>query len=223
MVSAFGKRALPRRQIKGGGDMIYFDDLLKDNNIDYTVSQIAKDFRKKYDFPEVRQLGVVVPDVEAAALQLEEKGVGPFFIASDTLTFWNERNQNKTFSGKLGMAIYKGYEIELLEPGVGSDFYKSCVDDKGRMVVQHLGFLVKDVDACRRRLEQAGCPTWIRGQIKAFPVVTDFAYMDSVSQAGIILEYIDMRFLGFRIKTPGAIYHSLGRLEKSTGIRCLKF
>jgi hypothetical protein len=171
----------------------------------------------------VRQLGVVVPDVEIAAAELEEKGLGPFFIASDTLKYWNERGDHRTFSGKLGMAIYKGYEIELLEPGVGSTFYKSCVDEKCRMVVQHLGFLVKDVDAYRKELEKAGCATWVRGQIKSFPIVTDFAYMDSVQQAGIILEFIDMRFLGFPIKTPGAIYHNLGRLEKLTGIRCLKF
>lgn len=203
--------------------MVYFDDLLKDENIHDTVSGIARDFRKKFNFPEVRQLGVIVADVEKAAAQLEEKGIGPFFIASDTLKFWDERGEKRTFSGKLGMAIYKGYEIELLEPGVGSTFYKTCVDEKGRMVVQHLGFLVNDVDAYRSRLEKAGCQTWVRGQIKSFPIVTDFAYMDSVQQAGIILEFIDMRFLGIRITPPGVIYHSLGRLEKLTGIRCLKF
>jgi len=203
--------------------MVYFDDLLKDNHIDDTISRIAKDFRKEHKFPEVRQLGVVVPDVEAAAAELEKKGLGPFFIASDTLKFWNERGDSRTFSGKLGMAIYKGYEVELLEPGIGSEFYKSCVDEKCRMVVQHLGFLVNDVDAYRKELEKAGCATWVRGQIKSFPIVTDFAYMDTVRQAGIILEFIDMRFLGFHITVPGAIYHSLGRLEKLTGIRCLKF
>lgn len=203
--------------------MVYFDDLLKDENIHDTVSGIARDFRKKFNFPEVRQLGVIVADVETAAAKLEEKGIGPFFIASDTLKFWNERGEHRTFSGKLGMAIYKGYEIELLEPGAGSTFYKTCVDDKGRMVVQHLGFLVTNVDAYREKLEKAGCTTWVRGQIKSFPVVTDFAYMDSVARAGIILEFIDMRFLGVRVTPPGVIYHGLGRLEKLTGIRCLKF
>jgi hypothetical protein len=203
--------------------MIYFDDLLKSDNIDYAVSQIAKDFRSKHQFPEVRQLGVIVADVEIAAVELEEKGIGPFFIASDTLKFWNERGENRTFSGKLGVACHKGYEIELLEPGVGSTFYKTCVDEKGRMVVQHLGFLVNDVDAHTRELEKAGCSTWVRGKIKSFPIVTNFAYMDTVEQAGIILEFIDMRFLGFAVKVPGGIYHSLGRMEKMIGIRSLSF
>jgi len=203
--------------------MIYFDDVLKNNDIHLTVAQIAGDFRRKHHFPQVRQLGVVVADVEQAAAELEQRGIGPFFIASDTLRFWDERGERKTFSGKLGMAIYKGYEIELLEPGAGSTFYKTCVDEKGRMVLQHLGFLVGDVDACRKTLEQVGCPTWVRGQIKSFPMVIDFAYLDTVEQAGIILEFIDMRLLGIRVQPPGFIYHSLGRLEKITGIRCLKY
>lgn len=203
--------------------MIYFDDLLKDDNIHDTVSRIAGDYRKKYNFPEVRQLGVIVADVEKAAAQLEQKGVGPFFIASDTLKAWNERGKTATFSGKLGMAIYKGYEVELLEPGVGSDFYKSCVDEKGRMVVQHLGFLVKDVEACRTQLEKSGCSTWVRGTIKSFPMAIEFAYMDTVEQAGIILEFIDMRFLGFPVTIPGGIYHGLGRMQKLTGMRCLSY
>lgn len=99
-------------------------------------------------------------------------------------------------------ALPKKYEIELLEPGGGSDFYKSCVDEKGRMVVQHLGFLTKDVDARRKELEQSGSKTWVRGQIRSFPIVTDFAYMDTVAEADIILEFIDMRFLGFHIALP---------------------
>ena len=203
--------------------MIYLDDLLKADDFCLAVSAIAKDFREKYKFPDVRQLGVVVPDVEAAAAELEGKGIGPFFIASDTLDFWNERGENKTFHGKAGIACHKGYDIELLEPGVGSTFYKSCVDPECRMVVQHLGFFVKDVDVYRRNLEKSGCSTWVRGRIKSFPIVTDFAYMDTVDKADIILEFIDMRFLGFAVKVPAGIYHSLGRMEKIIGIRSLSF
>lgn len=201
----------------------YFDDLLRADNLDDALSRIAQDFREKYKFPDIRQLGVVVADVEKAAANLEARGVGPFFIASDTLPLWNERGVNKTFSGKLGMAVYREYEIELLEPGVGSDFYKNYVDAQDRMVLQHLGFLVEDVDAWRNRLQQAGCETWVRGRIQSFPMTIDFAYLDTLRPAGIILEFIDMRFLGIRVKPPGPIYHALGRLEKWTGIRCLKF
>ncbi len=122
MVSAFGKRALPRRQIKGGGDMIYFDDLLKDNNIDYTVSQIAKDFRKKYDFPEVRQLGVVVPDVEAAALQLEEKGVGPFLSLRTRSPSGTNETKTKPSKASSEWPSIKGMKLNCWNRASGLDF-----------------------------------------------------------------------------------------------------
>lgn len=201
--------------------MIYFDDLLKSGNVREEVSLIAKDFREKYRFPEIRQLGVVVADVETAAAKLEAMGLGPFFIASDTLDSWNERGKEKTFSGKMGMACWQGFEVELLEPGVGSDFYKSCVDDKGRMALQHLGFSVKNIDPYVKRLEEAGFPTWVCGRIKALGLVTDFAYMDTVAQAGIILEFIDMRILGFTLNPYAGVYHNIGRLEKLIGKRNL--
>lgn len=201
----------------------YFDDILRSGNIDDVISQIAKDFREKYQFPAVRQLGIVVADVESAAAELEDKGIGPFFIASDTLDIWNERGKEKTFSGKVGLACHKGYEIELLESGKGSNFYKSCVK-KGRMVLQHLGFSVKDVDSWSQKLEESGNKTWVRGRIKSLGLVTEFAYMDTLKQAGIITELIDMRIFGVPLKNPHAgFYHNCGRLEKLIGKRSLSF
>jgi hypothetical protein len=203
--------------------MLYLDDLLKADDFGLAVNEIAKDFREKYEFPAIHQLGIVVPDVEDAAAELEAKGIGPFFIASDTLEFWKERGKDKTFRGKVGMAIYKGYNIELLEPGTGSTFYKSCVDKKGRMVLQHLGFFVKDVDAHTQQLEKSGCATWVRGRISALGFVTDFAYVDSVKQAGIILEFIHMQMIGISVNVPGGIYHNLGRMQKIIGKRSISF
>lgn len=200
----------------------YFDDILKSNNINDDISLIAKDFREKNDFPDVRQLGIVVADVEAAAAELEDKGLGPFFIAADTLDMWNERGKNKTFSGKVGLACYKGYEIELLESGKGSNFYKSCVK-KGRMVLQHLGFSVKNVDSFTRKMEESGNKTWVRGRIKSLGLVTEFAYVDTLKQAGIIMELIDMRYFGISLRPHAGVYHNFGRLEKIIHKRSISF
>jgi hypothetical protein len=42
------------------GAMAYLDDLLKANDFGQAVSAIAKDFREKYNFPEIHQLGISV-------------------------------------------------------------------------------------------------------------------------------------------------------------------
>jgi hypothetical protein len=47
--------------------------------------------------------------------------------------------------------------------------------------------------------------------------------MDTRKKAGIILEFIDMRWFGLSIKMPAGIFHSLGRMEKIIGKRSLSF
>ena len=201
--------------------MVFFDDLLSADNFTLAVSSLAHEFREKYDLPQLHQLGIVVSDVEKAAAILEEKGMSPFFIASGSPVAWNERGQDGQFTGKMGISYHKGVEIELLEPGVGSGFYKACVDPDCRMVVQHLGFLVNDVDAWADRLVKDGYPVWVRGKIRAFPATSEFAYMDTVEKTGLVIELICWKILGIRFKPPSGIFKAVGRIEKTIGIRCL--
>ena len=201
--------------------MVYLDELLRADNFTLAVSRIAQGFRDRYELPLLHQLGVVVSDIEAAASQLEAKGMGPFFIASGSPVFWNERRKLGNLKIKLGIAYHKGVEVELIEPVEGAGFYGSWLDPNGRMVVHHLGFIVNDVDAYAAVLEKDGFPTWVRGYIRAFPTTAEFAYMDTVDGAGIIIEFITMRLFGLRLPIPHAVFHALGNVEKTIGIRCL--
>jgi hypothetical protein len=201
--------------------MVPFNDLLEADNFTLAVSRLAKDFRDKYELPLIHQLGIVVPDVEEAAAVLEAKGMGPFFISSLKPVFWNERRKPGNFTGKVGIAYHKGFEVELLEPGEGSTFYKACVDPDCSMVVQHLGFLVNNVDLQAARLEKDGYPTWIRGTIRVIPASVEFAYMDTVAEAGLVLEFISWKLMGLPFRIPQALFHAVGHMEKAMGIRCL--
>lgn len=201
--------------------MVLFDELMKAHDFAGVVGELAGDFRKRFALPHVHQLGVVVPDVEEAAKELEDKGIGPFFIAGGSTDFWYERYEPRSFIGKMGIASFKGFEIELLEPGSGSDFYQQCVDSQCRPVVQHLGFLVQDVDTWASILSQAGYPVWVRGKLSAFPSSANFAYMDTVNDAGLVIEFICWKMLGFRLTPPPGVFHTIGRIQKLSGKRAL--
>ncbi len=201
--------------------MIFFDDLLQAQNFRGAVDEIGRDFRARFALPAIHQLGLVVPDVGTAADELENKGIGPFFIVNGSVDMWQERGEEKGFSGKIGLARYQGYEIELLEPGKGSDFYRQCVDAGGRPVVQHLGFLVNDVDIWASLLSQAGCPVWVKGDMGVWPVRTRFAYMDTVQHSDIIMEFINWSILGIAFQPPSLLYRGLADLEKRMGIRSI--
>jgi hypothetical protein len=201
--------------------MIYLDELLSSDNFTMAASRIAQGFRDRYELPLLHQLGIVVPDIEAAASTLEARGMGPFFIISGSPVFWNERGRLRDISIKIGLAYHRGVELELIEPGENAEFYRDRMGPSGRMAVHHLGFLVDDVDVHAAVLEKDGLRTWVRGTIHAFPSTAQFAYMDTEARAGIIVEYITMRYFGLRLPMPHAVFHGLGRLEKTLGLRCM--
>jgi hypothetical protein len=198
-----------------------FDELLDAYDFEKAVESLCLELRERCDLPSIHQLGLVVPCVEEGARQLEQRGIGPFFIAAGAPVFWKEKGSFKPFEGKMGLAYHRGVQLELLEPGSGSDFYARAVDASGRILVHHLGFLVRDTDKDAARLSEMGYPVWVRGRILSLPLIIDFAYMDTLSQTGFIVEFLTWRFLGLRFTPRPALFHTLGRLEKWSGKRSL--
>jgi Glyoxalase/Bleomycin resistance protein/Dioxygenase superfamily len=200
--------------------MIYLEDLIKTGDFNMAANKLIYPFREEFNLPDVDQLGVVVPDVEAAAKDLESKGCGSFFIAQGKASFWQERGEDKTMQSKLGIAYLDNIEIELLEPGTGSDFYRQSLDPGGKPVVQHIGFQVPDLEEKAAEMAKKSDGLYVRGQIKFGPSRTEFAYMDTIEKTGFILEYITHHFLGKSTRPPQALFHSIGFLQKLTGKRC---
>jgi hypothetical protein len=199
-------------------------DILVHRNFNAQMQELGATFRKKAGIPfGVHQAGIVVPDVEAAADSLESQGFGPFMIAAATLPRWTERGREGRFRGKMGVAYHDGIELELLEPGEGSDFYRQHVDPEGRPVIQHIGFLTQAVDEWAERLSKAGCPVWVRGRIGVGPLSVDFAYLDSVRAAGTIIEFLGYRLAGMPARPSAGINHAAAWLQKKVGKRCIDF
>lgn len=196
--------------------MAFLDELLANADFRAAVAELAREFRERHALPEVHQLGLVVPDAIAAAAELERRGIGPFFIAAGRPVLWQERGQDRVFQGRMGLAYHHGFELELLEPGTGSDFYRQSLNPQGRIVVQHLGFLVPDVDAAAAK---TGAPVWVRGRIKTGPMITEFVYLDTVAEAGLVIEFISWKLLGVRFTPVAGLIHALGRLQKWSGKR----
>ncbi len=201
--------------------MVILTDLLDAKDFRASVDEIAAPFRAEFGLPPVSQLGLVVPDVEAAAVELEARGIGPLFIGEAALDRWCENGEERSFTGKLGVGFRDGLEFEPLEPGQGSDFYRDHLDPRGGIVLQHLGFRVDDVDRWVERLNGAGHRERVRGRFKVGPLVAEFAYMEPLDTAGIVCEIMSMKLLGFRFKPVAALVHVAGRLQKWTGKRSL--
>ena len=199
--------------------MALLGQLLNWGDFGEAVSELARGFRDEHGLPQVHQLGLVVRDVEDAARSLEDRGVGAFFIADGPAALWREWGQERSFRGKMGLAYHQGFEFELLEPGEGSDFYRQALAPDGGIVIHHLGFLVSDVDEWAGKLAAAGSPVWVRGELEIGPMVASFAYVDTVDEAGLVIEFISWRTLGRPSRPPAGLFRLLGRLQKWSGKR----
>ncbi|MBU2488008.1 MAG: VOC family protein [Proteobacteria bacterium] len=197
--------------------MILLEDILKEPDFPRAVEGLAVEFRKRHGLGPVHQLGVVVPDAVAAAQELSSRGLGPFFLAKGAPVRWQDQGEEKQFSGLLGLTAKNGVDVELLEPGQGSDFYARHLDPQGRPLVQHLGFFVPDVDAAAGKLAAAGFAVRVRGRIEAPLLTAEFAYLDCQDKAGFVVEFIRFSTLGLALNPPGFLVKALGRLQKLTG------
>ena len=187
-------------------------DLLRLDDFVPRVQGLAQGTRRRLGLaPPVHQLGVVVPDVVAAAEELERQGLAPFFLVGGPARRWTERGADRPVRSRLGFGAHRGIEIELLEPGSGTDFYRRSLDPEGRPLVQHLGFVVRDVDAAARGLAVA---TIVRGRIGLGPVRIDFAYLDTEAEAGLTLELISHRLAGIPCGPPTRLTRLAGRVRR---------
>jgi hypothetical protein len=202
-----------------------FANLLDAADYDRAVQELALEFRRKHKLPPLGQLGLVVQNNEQAAAKLEARGIPPFMLLNGAAKRWRERGRDIQFSGAMGLIGYRGVELELLEPGVGSDFYGQFLDPAGGMTVQHLGFFVQDVDAWAERIvagTNGRASLWVRGQLKVGPNTTDFTYVDAIGECGFVIEFISWRLFGRGYpgwRCPNVFQRSIGWLQKTVGVR----
>ncbi|MEO9334717.1 VOC family protein [Pseudomonas guguanensis] len=183
------------------------------------VQEIGATFGREFALPPVHQLGIMVADVQEAAAELERQGMAPFFIARGAPRRWQEDGAQRAMEGALAITYREGVEVELLEPGRGSNWYRESLAAGGPYSIQHLGYLVEDVDAMTLCLQAAGFPLRIRGCLAAPGLHCEFAYVDTREAHGLISEFIDLRVLGLRLP-PAWVYRPLARLQRLLGVRC---
>jgi methylmalonyl-CoA/ethylmalonyl-CoA epimerase len=141
----------------------------------------------------INQVAVVVRDLDAAMERYwTELGIGPW----DVYTYGPHRCSTMTFRGadqpyvmKLALAQVGPTQYELIEPIEGPTTYHEHLESRGEGL-HHLGYYVPDIDAEIARMAALGYPLLQSG--RGFGVDGDgaYAYFDSESGFGCIIEAI---------------------------------
>jgi catechol 2,3-dioxygenase-like lactoylglutathione lyase family enzyme len=132
-------------------------------------------------------LGVVVKDLDKAIEYFESLGLGPFSPnPSESVT--DRKVYGKPANIKLkGAAAKLGpLEVELLQPVEGRSIQSDYLDKKGEGI-NHIGFVVHDLQKAIRKLEEKGFSVVSSGTL---PDSGGFAYFNTDQVGGMMIELI---------------------------------
>jgi methylmalonyl-CoA/ethylmalonyl-CoA epimerase len=140
----------------------------------------------------VRQICLVVRDIDRAMAQWSALGIGPWRVhdlgpnwVSD-MTF---RGQPQLGSVKFAAADSGILNFELIEPGDEPNVYTEHLAQHGEGL-HHLGYFVEDIEAAIAEMEALGFPAIQTGRSLGVDGDGAYAYFDTVEALGCMLEAI---------------------------------
>jgi methylmalonyl-CoA/ethylmalonyl-CoA epimerase len=136
---------------------------------------------------EVRQVGIVVKDMEKTMQQIRSiLGIGPFKLIPGPEAIINGKKVD--CKAKLAFAQSGPIEIELIEPVKGESTWMEFLRAKGEGV-HHFGIFVPDIDKELARYIKMGVGVLQSGEDEE----VKYAYMDTAGITGVIIELLQVK------------------------------
>lgn len=178
------------------------------------ASLIDQGFLDSFDLSPPSQYGMVCADVSEEIEQLESLGATPFIHATMEAPGWTEQGVKKKVTVEMAMGYTGDEQIELLGPGVNTDFYRDTIPVDGTLTLHHVCCMQNDLQRLKRVLPRAGYSLYLEGGINIGLLSTHFAYFDTREALGIWLEVAQYRLLGRHRPPTEAFITRLARLQR---------
>ncbi len=147
--------------------------------------------------PQIRQIGIVVKDMDKAVSYMKD------FFGLDPMSFAETPDSgNKTYKGEpedfaCRMAFYRfgTLDVELVLPLRGQSVWQDFLDKRGEGL-HHIQFWVKNFEKARKYLEGQGVLMVQSGESFRYPGAK-FGYFDVTEQLGYYLELFNPEECGY--------------------------
>jgi len=144
----------------------------------------VEEMAEKSPFSKLVQVSVVVKDIDMAIGHYQSLGIGPFrWISLDALTEKMQYGKPVDLNLKVAIAKVGSVEIELIQPVEGAPLQQEFLDTKGEGI-NHIGFLVDDIDAEEANLAKKGLKVVQRVRRQ----VGGSSYFDTREVGGVLFE-----------------------------------
>ena len=142
----------------------------------------------------VAQIAFIVKDLHTAIERYYKYfGIGPWHIytyGKPLVKKMTIRGKESEYKMKVGLSYFGDMRIELIEPLEGDTLYKEFVEKHG-YGIQHLGFLVDNMEEAIKTAEEAGFKMIMDGSGFGPDGDGHYAYLDTESTIGITIELIE--------------------------------
>ncbi|MDI6873938.1 VOC family protein [Candidatus Solincola sp.] len=150
--------------------------------------------------PRLAQVGLVVRDMESTIRRFEEVfGIGPWLVLEGETAYCLDRGRETTLKGRIAMGYSGSIQLELIQILEGDSFHLHTLGDR-KEGLHHLGFAVDNLEERLEAARAAGIGILQRGTLKQLGMTIDYAYLDTLDSVGVILEFIQTRFLGLKAR-----------------------
>lgn len=135
---------------------------------------------------ELKQIGIVVRNMDKAVERLQAFGFGPF----ESRTLPPDREEwyrGKPFLGKVKISMAKlgNVQLELIQPTESESLHKEFLDEKGEGI-QHVMFGVNDFEGEVATLIEKGASVVLKAKM---PNGRSIAYVD-LNVGGLVVELV---------------------------------
>jgi len=154
---------------------------------------ISDAVKKQLGLPEVGQIGYVVTDINSTIAYYKDTfGISPWMLLDERPEPCVEKGKEVHPLLRIALAYEDSVQLEFIQVVEGETFHLNHVKE-GKEEAHHLGFMVHNISKRLDDYRRRGIEIVQRGTIKDVGLTIDYAYLDTVDQAGIIIELLQWR------------------------------
>jgi len=172
--------------------------------------------KKQLRLPKLGQIGYVVTDIDKTmAYYKDTLGISPWIVLDERPDPCIEKGKEVHPLLRIALAYMGPVQMELIQVVEGESLHLNHVrESKGG--VHHLGFMVQDLDKRLDACHKMGICILQRGTIKDIGFTVDYAYLDTVDQAGIVIELIQWRVGSIPLPINRLVYNVVSWVGSKT-------
>jgi methylmalonyl-CoA/ethylmalonyl-CoA epimerase len=170
---------------------------------------MPKSVTKQLKLPKLGQIGYVVKDVDKTVAYYKDTfGIRPWMLLDERPEPCIEKGKEVHPLLRIALAYMGPVQVELIQVVEGESVHLNHPEES-LWRIHHLGFMVQDIERRLDACQKLGIGVLQRGTIRDIGFTVDYAYLDTLEQAGVIMELIQWRLGALPLPTNRLTFNIL--------------